>query len=159
MIGSIYGGTEETIEGVGFIPGYTRLFIGNTEYTNITNISYSKIVFKTLLPLSYANYNYTINVAVRNTLIRCSLPSCVFSWSTSVTPYLDAVIPQVIDRPTNLTFTGQNLLSRSDITYMNAHVYINDSVCNVIQMTNSSLICSIVGLEMGSYQVVAFIDG
>nr|ACD54600.1 fibrocystin-like protein [Adineta vaga] len=159
MTGSIYGGTEVTIDGVGFIPNYTRIYIANQEYTNLANITYSKIVLQTLPATLYINHNATIVIGVRDYPVRCSIASCQFAWLTSVTPYLDSVTPQVINGPTNLTFTGRNLVYNSNITDVDTHLYINDNPCNVMEVTNESLTCFIVGIEMGVHRIVGFIDG
>jgi hypothetical protein len=148
-----------TIEGDGFMPNNTRLYIANTGYMSLTTITYSQIIFTT--PPRTINLDMDLPVTVivgSNQTSACLTQSCTFSWSTSVTPYLDSVTPESILGPTNLTFTGRNFPGGGN-TYTDVHLTINNSSCIVTAMNNESINCSIDGVEVGLYQVFGSIDG
>jgi hypothetical protein len=148
-----------TIEGDGFMPNNTRLFIGNANYMSFETITYSQIIFTTLQPTMYVDQNLPLTVFVGTNQAICVIPSCYFCWATSITPQLDSVTPLLISGPSNLNFIGQNLLSGGG-TYIDAHLYIGGSPCIVTGMTNDTMNCSIDGAEAGNYQTVGgFING
>ncbi|CAF3595884.1 unnamed protein product [Rotaria sordida] len=158
MIGSIYGGTHVTIDGEGFISDDTLVFIGGTNYTHRGSVSYSQIIFITPPELTYVNLNINVFVYVRTSQSVCLMPSCHFSWATSVTPYFNSVNPLHIRGTMNLTITGQNLIS-GGTTLANVHVNIHDNACNITQMSNNSIACTVSGIEAGEHRIDAFVDG
>jgi hypothetical protein len=158
FLGSIYGGTRVTINGDGFISGDTWISIPGANYTYIGSASYSQIIFTTPPELTYVNLNLNLYVYVRTSQSVCFIPSCYFSWSTSVTPYFVSVNPLLIRGRTNLNITGKNLLSGGRTT-ANAHVTINDNICNITHMTNGSITCTVMGVEAGEHSIVGSIDG
>jgi hypothetical protein len=68
------------------------------------------------------------------------------------------VNPLLIRGRTNLNITGKNLLSGGRTT-ANAHVTINDNICNITHMTNGSITCTVMGVEAGEHSIVGSIDG
>ena len=145
------------IEGDGFLANNTQLYIANINYTPMITVNNSHIAFTTLSETTFLDMNLTVYVRVGLNLSVC-LGSCTFRWSTMVTPILNSITPSIIYGPTNLTFTGRNLLGGGG-TYMNAHLTINGSVCNVTGMSDTTLNCSIAGAEIGTHQVIGSIDG
>ena len=158
FLGSIYGGTEVTIDGDGFISDETLVYIVGANYTHIGSASYSQIIFITPPELTYVNLNLNVYVYVRTSLSVCFMSSCTFTWAASVTPYFDSVNPSLIRGITNLTITGRNLLSGGRTT-ANAHVTINDNICNITQIRNNSINCTVMGVEAGVHPIVGSIDG
>lgn len=158
VVGSIYGGTRVIIDGDGFILNDTRVFILGTNFTYIGSTSYSQITFTTPSQLTYQNYNFTVSVYVGTIPSLCFLSSCYFSWSTSVTPYFDSVSPSSVRGSTNLTITGRNLLVGGR-SASGAHVSINRNICNVTELTNESIICTVKGVEAGQHHIIGSIDG
>ncbi|CAF4657274.1 unnamed protein product [Rotaria sp. Silwood1] len=157
-IGSIYGGTRVTIDGDGFMKDNTLVYISGANYAYRGSESYSRITFTTPSELTYIDTDLSLAVFVGTSQSTCLMPSCRFSWSTSVTPYFDSVSPSVIRGSTNLTITGQNLLSGGR-TAADAHVTINDHICNITQMRNESIMCTVKGIEAGQQSIVGSIDG
>jgi hypothetical protein len=150
-----------TIIGDGFISGNTRVIVGSIEYTSVATITYSQISFTTseLTIGAYLNQLIPVTVLVGSNSAVCLPSACTFSWTTSVTPYINSVSPTVITGPTTLTLTGQNLQATGSILAANTHVSINGHVCNVSSITNSSIICLVGSVEVGNYTIVASIDG
>lgn len=157
MIGSIVGGTQVTIEGDGFLPNTTQVYIANINYTPLITVNSSRIVFTT--PEDTINVDQDLTVFVRVGLRpSVCLGSCTFRWATEMTPILNSVTPQIVRGPTHLTFAGQNLLIGGR-TFIDARITINGSVCNVTGMSNETMNCSIAGLEVGTHTVVGWING
>ncbi|CAF3925163.1 unnamed protein product [Rotaria sp. Silwood2] len=151
-------GTEVTINGDGFMPGDTRLIIAGTDYSNIANISYTRIVFTTPSQMTYINQNLTVVVLIGMNEAICLNTSCTFQWSTSITPYLDSVSPNQISGPTALTLTGRNLIvgggSASDTL-----VTISGNPCNITSMTNTLIGCQLGDIEAGNHSIAGLING
>lgn len=156
-IGSISGGTLVTIEGDGFIPGQTLIFIGNINCTASATINSSCITFTTPSQGLAIDTDLNIAVWVNRYQAVCLADPCHYRWSTEVTAGLTSVTPSIINGPTNLAFTGENL---PDDTAMNStHVTINGSICMITAMTNTSIDCYIENVEVGVHPVIGFIDG
>ena len=158
MIGSINGGTRVTIDGDGFTRDNTFVYIVGANFTYQGSVSYSRIVFRTPKELIYQNVNLNLYVYVGTREAECFLPSCDYSWSTSVTPIFHSVSPSHIRGLTNLTITGENLLPGGRTT-ANATINIDGNLCNVTQITNSSVRCTVTGVEAGIHEIVGSIDG
>ena len=158
FLGSIYGGTRVTIDGDGFISYGALVYIVGANYTHLGSASYSQIIFTTPPQLTYIDLNLNMFVYVGTSQSICLLPSCYFAWSTSVTPFFDSVHPSLIRGTTSLNITGRNLLSGGRTT-ANAHVNINGNLCNVTQIRNGSIMCTVRGVEAGEHPIVGSIDG
>ncbi|CAF1377186.1 unnamed protein product, partial [Adineta steineri] len=159
--GSTAGGTLVTIYGDGFVPADTRVIVGDTEYTSIASITYSQITFTTL-PLTipaYLDQDIPITILVGTNTVICSPISCTFRWSSSVTPYINSVSPTSITGPATLTLTGENLEASNSATISNTYVTINNHICNVTSIINSTIICQVDSIEAGTYTVIASISG
>ena len=148
------GGTRVTIDGDGFLPESTLTFISRANFTFLGSVSYSRIVFTTPPQSIYVNVDLDLSVYVRVIPSVCLLPSCHFSWSRSVTPIFTSVLPATIRGPTNLTINGQNLLAGN-----NATVQINGNPCQISQLRNDSIRCTVMGVEAGRYRLVGAIEG
>lgn len=156
--GSSYGGTNVKVLGDGFIPEETLLLIQGTNYTHIGATSYSEINFRTSEQLTINNFNLDIGVYVRVTQAVCLIPSCHFSWDTTITPMFYTISPSTIRGSTNLTITGQNFLATGSVN-TNVSVTINNNNCVVNHVTNTSIRCTIAGVEAGQYDVVGYVEG
>ncbi|CAM4971603.1 unnamed protein product [Rotaria socialis] len=157
-MGSIYGGTQVTINGDGFNPKYTRMFIANVDYTNMTTVSYSQIIFITPSQSTYQNYNLTVFVLVGINEATCLTPPCQYSWATSVTPYLNSVIPSVTQNLTTFTLSGGNFFGGTG-TILGTRVNIDNIACNITAMTNESITCFTTDVEVGRHNFVVSIEG
>ena len=156
-IGSTYGGTSVTIEGDGFIPGQTLIFIGSINCTSSATVTSSLITFITPVQGLAIDTDLSITVWVNMYQAVCLADPCYYRWSTEVTASLTLVTPSVINGPTNLTFTGENLPDGNDTN--STHVTINGSICMITAMTNTSIDCYIENVEVGVHPVLGFIDG
>ncbi|CAF3954248.1 unnamed protein product [Rotaria sp. Silwood2] len=158
--GSIYGGTEVTITGDGFIPIDTRIIVGSIEYTSMATITYSQIIFTTQIPpTEYINQIIPITILVGTNIAICSFETCSFTWAESVTPYLDSVYPTSIAGPQLLTLTGRNIAMNDTMSSTSIHVTINRQICNVTSVSNSTIVCQIDSIQVGVHPIVASIDG
>lgn len=117
----------------------------------------SRIVFQTEPEKEYIDYNVPVYVGVGNIIANRTL-SCVFTWQSSITPYLYSVTPSVIRGRTNLTITGDNLLTY-DRVYSDIHLSINDVPCTVTGANKTSVNCSIDAIEAGVHRIIGYIDG
>ncbi|CAF4003686.1 unnamed protein product, partial [Rotaria magnacalcarata] len=157
-IGSIYGGTFVTIDGDGFISGVTLVSVPVANFTYVGPTSYSQMNFTTPLQSQFVDVDLNLFVVVYTTPSECLLSSCHFAWTTQITPYFDSVSPPRVRGPTNLNITGRNLLSGGG-TVATTHVTVNDNPCNITQMQNDMILCTVMGVEAGDHPIVGSIDG
>lgn len=156
--GSTTGGTRVTIQGDGFQFNDTTLFIVGNNYTRRGSTSYSQISFTTPPESVFVDMNLTIYVFVSSIRAACFLPSCDFAWTSSITPSFHSIHPSLIRGVTNITINGSNFLTGSR-TPVDVHVDINDNLCNITQMTNDVIHCTVMGVEAGRHPVEGYIDG
>ncbi|CAF1212069.1 unnamed protein product [Rotaria sordida] len=157
--GSIFGGTRVTIDGDGFSPDNTRVFIAGTEYTNLTTISYSQIILITPSQSMYQNLNLSVIILIGRNQAVCLNSLCQYCWATSVTPYLLSVDTSVNQNLTTFIFNGQNFFGGGG-TMISTRVNINNNnYCNITSMTNQSIICSANHVEAGTYDIFVSIEG
>ena len=161
-LGSIFGGTEVTIDGDGFSPKSTFVVIANQNYeNNFINVTNSRITFTTraIDTYDYRDLNHALNVGVHGLSYSvCRRSSCYFMWQTAATTFFESVNPNSISGPTNLTIIGRNLPSGSD-AMLKIDLSINKHSCRVISVSNNSVLCSIESLEWGSHPLVGLIKG
>lgn len=159
-LGSIYGGTEVTISGDGFIPADTRILVGSVEYTSNATITYSEIKFITQTSLlADIDQSIPITILVGTNTAVCLSEICSFTWAEEVTPHLDSVDPSSITGSQSITLTGRNFNPIGTTSTINTHVTINGQICNVTSVSNSTISCDISGMQAGLYPISAFIDG
>lgn len=155
--GSIYGGTLVTIEGDGFKVDETMVVIGNTSYSQFINITYSRIIFTTNPENTFIDLNLTIFVFVGRHQSICLIPSCSYTFLSSITPYLISVSPSVIRGAANLTFNTTNLLINGG-TINDIRITIGQNRCNISAMDNQTLRCFIINMLAGDYPVVGSVN-
>lgn len=159
-LGSIYGGTEITISGDGFIAGDTRIIVGSIDYTSMSTVTYSEIKFISQTPPSvYIEQSILITILIGTNVAACSLETCSLTWTESLTPYLDSVNPTSITGPELLTLTGRNLNATRSILTTNTHITINGQTCNVTAVSNSTITREIDSIQAGDHTIFAYIDG
>jgi hypothetical protein len=161
-LGSIFGGTQVTIDGDGFTPAETRVILGSIELTSQAIITYSQIIFTTPLPPSnsYISRNISVTILIGTNTAVCLASTCAFQYLPSLAPYVDSVTPTAISGSQTLTLTGRNLAANPSASVpANTHVTINGSPCNVTSITNSTISCQIAGVAAGTYPIVVSIDG
>lgn len=156
--GSTAGGTHVTVEGDGFITDDTSLFIAGKNFTHEGATSYSQITFTTPSESSYIDLNLPMYVDVSTNYAECALSACDFTWDSSITPHFYSINPSVIHGMTNITINGSHLLTGGR-TPADVHVNINDHSCNITQVTNTVIRCTIMGVEAGRHPVEGYIDG
>lgn len=147
-----------TIDGDGFMPTITRLYIIGTNYSYVGSENYSQIIFRTPQELTWKNHNLNVSVYVGMSSAICLMPSCYFAWLDNVTSYFDSVAPSEIRDATNLTITGRNL-NAGDKTTADFHVTINNNPCNITEVTNDSVMCTLMKVEAGEHPIIGSIDG
>ena len=126
----------------------------------MANITYSQIQFTTgVPPPTYINQPIPITILIGNNPAVCSVETCSFTWSESVTPYIDAVDPTSVTGPQLLTLTGRNLQAIGAVLTSSTHVTIGGQICDVTSVTNDTISCQIGSIEVGDHSIVASIDG
>ena len=134
------------------------MYIAGANYTHLGSTSYSRIELTTPRELTYTDLDLNVYVYVRTSQAECLRSSCCFNWARRVTPYFRSVQPTHIRGRTNLTITGENLISGGQTT-VNASVDINGNDCRVTQITNNSIACQVDGVEAGIHTIEGSIDG
>ncbi|CAF3962866.1 unnamed protein product [Rotaria sp. Silwood2] len=156
--GSVFGGTRVIIDGDGFSPDNTRVFIAGTEYTDLATISYSQIILTTPLQSIYQNLNLSVIIFIGRNQAVCLTSVCQYCWATSVTPYLRSVNTSVNQNLTTFTLHGQNFFGGGGTT-IGTRVNINNNYCNITSITNQSIICSAYDVEAGTHDIFVSIEG
>lgn len=125
----------------------------------MATITYSQIVFTTERMTSNLDYNQPVYVFFPQSRIlsRCATQSCTFNWLTTITPDLSSVSPLSIDAATNITLTGTNLIDSNAIN--RTHIIINDNSCDIIEMINETITCTLNNIEGGVHLIQGLIDG
>ncbi|CAF3361139.1 unnamed protein product [Rotaria sp. Silwood1] len=159
ITGSIFGGTRVIIDGDGFSPDNTRVFIAGTEYTNLTTISYSQIILTTPSQSMYQNLNLSVIILIDKNQAVCLTSLCQYCWATSVTPYLLSVSTSENQNLTTFTLNGQNFFGGGGTTIGTRVNINNNNYCNITSMTNQSIICSMNHVEAGTYDIFVSIEG
>lgn len=147
------------IDGDGFKQGQTLVMIGNTPYYRFTNITYSRIIFTTNFNNTPIDQNLTVTVFVGSNTAICRMASCSFVRSTAITSYLYSVFPTSISGPTNLIFNGSNLLAGENISNTDIQLSIHGHLCQITNLTNTSIRCSISDVEAGTHSISGSIQG
>ena len=163
--GSIVGGTQITINGLGFsssgyvqfgtIPNY---FFYNND-GNKTNITFNSIVINTA-SLSYfgisKDNNYEIKVYSNGQKAVCSVANgCKFTFSSIITPNINSISPTTVSGSTLITITGTNFVN--DMSLVN--VVIGNQQCVAASATTTQITCQLNGLNFGSQNVLLNING
>lgn len=163
--GSIVGGTQITINGLGFsssgyvqfgtIPNY---FFYNNDGNN-TNITFSSIVINTA---SLSNFgiskdsNYEIKVYSNGQKAVCSVAnSCNFTFSSSITPNIISISPTTASGSTLMTISGTNFVNDMSLV----KVVIGNQQCPAASATTTQITCQLNGLNLGSQNVLLNING
>ena len=163
--GSIVGGTQITINGLGFsssgyvqfgtIPNY---FFYNND-GNKTNITFNSIVINTA---SLSNFgistdnNYEIKVYSNGQKAVCSVANgCKFTFSSIITPNINSISPTTVGGSTLMTITGTNFVN--DMSLVN--VVIGNQQCLAASATTTQITCQLNGLNLGSKNVLLNING
>jgi hypothetical protein len=163
--GSIVGGTQITINGLGFsssgyvqfgtIPNY---FFYNND-GNKTNITFNSIVINTA---SLSNFgiskdnNYEIKVYSNGQKAVCSVANgCNFAFDSSITPNITSISPTTVNGSALITITGTNFVN--DMSLVN--VVIGNQQCVAASATTTEITCQLNGLNFGSQNVLLNING
>ena len=157
-IGSLSGGTNLNISGIGFIPQTTIIQIGQNYYYNNdgqnTNIAYNLISLNTYPDL---NGNQTILIQSNNIQAVCLVNNnnCNFTFSQIDTPIINDVVPTMVNASSLITLTGSNF--GQDIN--NVNVYIGSQYCQPVQINETQIVCQLNGLNLGGQNIQVNILG
>ena len=156
-IGSVAGGTKITIDGSGFLPSSTVIYINdNNQFVNNdtfkTNITYNKIILTT-----NANTNVSSQIIVTSKNVRavCLAAACVFEFSQPITPLISSVAPNILNASSLISITGNNF----GTNLANVNVKIGKQNCIPDTVTNQLITCLLNGLNLGNQNVLVNILG
>lgn len=147
--GSIYGGTEIIIDGVGFDPTFGRVSVtidGNL--CNIMSVTYTKVTCST------SPGTGSKSIVVRSGEV--SFPPVTFAYDTSISPTVTSLSSIKGHSGQNITIYGSNLSPNSggDVT-----VKFGDAQCSVIASSNTSIQCNTSAHPAGSVPVKVHVGG
>lgn len=83
---------------------------------------------------------------------------CTYTWSQDATPYLTSVSPTSITGSQTLNLIGENFAVLSATNALNVQVSINNEICNVTSVTNTTIVCDIASISNGNYPIIITID-
>lgn len=144
--GSSNGGSLVTVIGDGFDQS-TTVKLGNIIYDSSNSlISYDSIKFITLE--NTGKHNLTVFDCTNRREVEYK-DELNYEFSSAYNPQITSINPNVIDKETNISIVGNNFgtdLSEIDLK-------IGDQICQVVDLTPTSISCTIQGLEEGLHSV------
>ena len=157
--GSIHGGTEISIDGVGFDPTFGRVSVtvgGNQ--CNVKSVTYTKVICST--PAGTGSQN----VVVRSGGV--TFPSVSFSYDSSVTPTVSSLSAVKGHSGDTITITGLNLAEiasskrrRRSVAVSGVTVMFGNVTCNITSSSNTSIECQVPAHPAGSVPIKVQVNG
>lgn len=152
--GSLSGGTKISITGDGFSNSFTLINIGMTSYTaSKAQITYNSIDLTTLADQAGSN---EILVYVNSLKSSCETTNCNFTFTSDVTPTVSSIQPTSLTTlNSQFTISGSNFGSDSS----KVHVKIGSVDCILVSLVDTSIVCTLAALDLGSQSVDILVDG
>ena len=159
-LGSVHGGTDITIDGVGFDPTFGRVSVTvGGKQCQVKSVTYTKVVCTT--PAGSGS----VNVVVQSGSV--TFPSVGFSYDSSVTPTISSLSSVRGRGGDAVTLSGGNLAARSSVSKrrrrsvaVNGVTVMFGSVpCNITSSSNTSIQCQVPLHPAGSVPVKVHVDG
>ena len=143
--GSIYGETEITISGNGFVDGDTTVMIDGSA-CSIINISLSEVICMTP-----AGSSGTVDLVVTSNSVTYTAES--YDYATSSTPVISSISPTSGLPGETLTISGSNLAGNS------VTVTLDSVVCNITSAASSEIQCTLGAHATGAVPVYVYVSG
>ena len=142
--GSIYGETEITISGNGFVDNDTTVMIdGNS--CSINNISLSEVIC-----LTPAGSSGTVDLVVTSNSIQYTAES--YDYASGSTPVVSSISPTSGLPGDTLTITGSNLAGNS------VTVLLDGVACSITSSSSSEIQCTLGAHATGSVPVYVYVS-
>lgn len=144
--GSIYGETEITISGNGFIVENTTVLMGS-KACEISSVSLAKIICKT----PALHLSGFVNITVTSNSVSYSPET--FEYASESTPFVSGIDPISGLAGCTLTITGSNLEGK------NTTVHLGGVLCDIIHSSPSQIKCKTGPHATGRVPVNVFVEG
>lgn len=157
--GSIHGGTEITIAGVGFDPTFGRVSVTvDGRQCTVISVTYTRVVCST--PVGAGSKNV---VVVSNAM---TFPSVVFTYDSTITPTVASLSSVKGHSGDIITLSGSNLAQdavtkrrRRSVAGSVVTVMFGNAPCNITFSSNTSIQCQVPPHPARSVPVKVNVDG
>ena len=158
-LGSIHGGTDISIDGVGFDPTFGRVSVtvGGKQCV-VKSVTYTRVVCAT------PSGSGSVNIVVQSGSV--TFPSVSFSYDSSVTPTVNSLSIVKGSGGDTVTISGGNLArlsgskrKRRSLSVNGVTVTFGGLACNITSSSNTSIQCQLPLHPAGSVPVRAHVDG
>ena len=158
-LGSIHGGTDISIDGVGFDPTFGRVSVtvGGKQCV-VKSVTYTRVVCAT------PSGSGSVNIVVQSGSV--TFPSVSFSYDSSVTPTVNSLSIVKGSGGDTVTISGGNLARlsgskrrRRSLSVNGVTVTFGGLACNITSSSNTSIQCQLPLHPAGSVPVRAHVDG
>ena len=139
-IGSTSGGTELTVEGVGFMDGFTSVLIAGVlcVASGTTYRSLTCITDKAWSAWEIGTY-IEVNVLVDTEWLPAEcITECVYGYLMAITPQVAVITPRLIENTHEiLNITGEGFtINQSNVT-----VFVGETECTLLSLTDTEIFC------------------
>eukprot|EP00795_Rhopilema_esculentum_P009048 gene9048-16692_t len=154
--GSVHGGTDISISGLGFDPGRVSVLIDGKQ-CSLKSVTYTSVVCTT------PSGTGTKNVVVKSGTVTFPLTS-TFTYDASVTPTVSSLLVSTGKGGETITITGSNLAPGSSSkrrrrSVSSSSVTVGDASCAVTSSSGSSITCTLAPHPAGSVPIKVSVDG
>jgi hypothetical protein len=146
-----------TITGDGFISSLTSVILHLSQY-NALNGKITQITDTSLTLTTQSDQAGTFQLAtyVNGVAAVCQIANCNFTFSSSFTPTLTSITPLTLSTP-NTIFTISGTSFGTDSSKVS--VTIGRVTCQVTSTIDTTIICTLPYLDLGSQNVAVLING
>ena len=155
--GSVHGGTDISISGLGFDPGRVSVLIDGKQ-CSLKSVTYTSVVCTT--PAGTG----TKNVVVKSGSVTFPMTS-TFTYDASVTPTVSSLLVSTGKGGETITITGSNLTPgssskrrRRSVSSSSVVVTVGDASCAVTSSSGSSISCTLAPHPAGSVPIKVSVD-
>ena len=154
--GSVEGGTLLTINGDGFLnSSLTTVTLVELSRYSILNSNVQSYTNITLTTQEHQSGTFEIRTFVNGVAAVCST-NCNFTFDPTLTPSVTSVSPTSLATP-NTVFTINGTSFGTDMSKV--HVIIGQVTCQVTSVVDTSIVCTLANLNLGSQNFTVLIDG
>lgn len=148
------GGSKLTIEGNGFT-GLAAVTIGNAVYY-LTAANETMMTFDSLVVITQPNEGeFNVSVTLDNIPVIWRSASSSYLFSAAFTPAVSSISPQTVNGPAEMTLVGSGFGNSSELL----EVKIGNQTCQVTSVSDTQIVCQLVGLELGAQTVSVNVNG
>ena len=159
VLGSIHGGTDITVNGVGFDPtfGHVSVTVGGKQCL-VKSVTYTKVVCTT------SSGSGSADVIVRSGSV--TFPRVSFSYDPSITPTVTSLSSVRGRGDDTITISGRNFdkhsrsnRRRRSVAVNGVTVMVGSLPCNITSSSNTSIECQVPLQPAGSVPIRVHVDG